>query len=386
MKVLSISTDRKILEERSSVLGAGKGTSVLDRQIEYAARMEELHVIVFSLKKLGLRPRTSGNLSIYPTNSRFRIFYFWDAYMLGRKILRDKNFVRGATVITAQDPFETGLAGFLLSLAFSLPLQIQIHTDFINPHFQGSFLNWVRSVIAYFVIPRARGIRVVSDAVKNTITKSFSSIAAVISVLPVYVDIERITNTEPDIDLKKEYPQFKFILFMASRLTPEKRIDTALYALQHIVAEYPYVGLVIAGEGAEKKKLQKLATTLGISDHIVYVGWKDDLASYYKTCNIFLLTSAYEGYGMTLIEAAAARTCIITTPVGIARQYFKNDENCFVCPVGDSQCIYANVKDLLSNNAKRELFKQKIQDTIKGMALPKEQYADMYVKILEGLL
>jgi glycosyltransferase involved in cell wall biosynthesis len=386
MKVISISTDKKILEERSPVLGEYAGMSVLERQIEYASRMEELHIIVFSLKKQRLVPRIFNNLFVYPTNSSSQFTYIWDAYVIGKKLLKEKKFSRGQTVVTTQDPFETGLVGYVLALTFSLPLQLQVHTDFVNSYFQATFVNWLRSVLAYFLIPKVKGIRVVSESIKEGLVKTFSSMDRVIAVLPVYVDIQLIINAPIKVNLHDEFPQFKFIVFMASRLTKEKNIETALYALQHIVTSHPYVGLVIAGTGPERAKLEQLATSLGVFDNVVFIGWKNDLISYYKTCNVFLVTSVYEGYGMTLIEAAAAGTCIITTPVGIAKKFFIDGENSFVCPIGDHMAIYAGLNDLLSNNAKRELFKQKIQDSIRGMASPRERYMDTYVKLLESLL
>jgi glycosyltransferase involved in cell wall biosynthesis len=52
------------------------------------------------------------------------------------------------------------------------------------------------------------------------------------------------------------------------------------------------------------------------------------------------LTSEYEGYGMTLIEALAASCPIVTTKVGIAKtDLFKDGVNSFVCPVGDVDCL-----------------------------------------------
>ena len=63
-------------------------------------------------------------------------------------------------VVTTQDPFECGLAGFLIARIFRARLHIQIHTDVMSPYFANeSTLNRVRVLIAKFLIPRASGIR-----------------------------------------------------------------------------------------------------------------------------------------------------------------------------------------------------------------------------------
>ena len=80
MKVISIGTDRKLFE---------KGSAVLARNIEYASKIDELHIVVFSLKKLRLEPFSIGNLHIYPTNSTYRFFYIFDAFRIGKQIIEN---------------------------------------------------------------------------------------------------------------------------------------------------------------------------------------------------------------------------------------------------------------------------------------------------------
>ena len=391
MRVVSIGTDRKIFEG---------GSAVLARNIEYASKMDELHIIVFSLKKLGLKPFFVGNLHIYPTNSSSRFFYIFDAIRIGKGIIGnpDVQSGRGADhgvgfgnsrniVISCQDPFETGLVGYFLRRKFGFPLQFQVHTDFLSPYFKNSFLNIIRVRIAKFLIPRAQGLRVVSSVIKESVQKHFPSLKIVSKVLPIFVDVEKIMSAEPTKDIMVDFPQFKFSILMASRLTKEKRIDVALYALKKIIGEFPQTGLIIAGEGNQRKKLESLTKKLGINNNVVFAGWQKDLISYYKTANLFLLTSEFEGYGMTLIEAGASGCPIVTTKVGIAKtNLFRNDENSLVCPVDDINCIFEAISGLIHDNTKRELFKREMQDSIKSMAITKEDYTARYVALLENLI
>jgi glycosyltransferase involved in cell wall biosynthesis len=61
---------------------------------------------------------------------------------------------------------------------------------------------------------------------------------------------------------------------------------------------------------------------LGINYSVVFEEWVpvEMLYSYYKTANLFLVTSLFEGYGMTLIEANAAHCKTVSTDVGVARE------------------------------------------------------------------
>ena len=73
MKVLSIGTDRKVFD---------KNSQVFERVLGYASKMEESHILVFTLKKEGLLKQKINNLYLHPTNSFSQWFYVWDAYWL----------------------------------------------------------------------------------------------------------------------------------------------------------------------------------------------------------------------------------------------------------------------------------------------------------------
>jgi glycosyltransferase involved in cell wall biosynthesis len=376
MKVITIGSDTKLFET---------GSVVQKRQVEYAERMEELHIVVFTTSKKFYAYRV-GNLFVYPTHSKSRYHYVFDAYRLGKKIIADNNFVRGKSVVSGQDTGESGLSAYFLSRRFRFPLQLQMHTDVFSPFFGNTFLNRMRRFLARYLIPRATGVRVVSQGIVASLHRRFPHMDTRISVLPIYVDIPDIESFTPKKDINKEFPQFNFILFMASRLTKEKNIGTAIRALADIVKKFPHVGLVIAGSGPEKSHLHSLAETLDISHNVVCIGWQDDLISYYKTANVFLLTSLYEGYGMSLVEAAASGCPIVTTRVGIAPELFENGVNASLCAVRDQKCFTSEVLRLISDNALRELYKVGVQATIRKLSVSREKYVTEYVTLLEKLL
>ncbi len=320
-----ISTDRNILKPDSEARR---------RMIEYGGLVDELHIVIFTHKKQIGRPasnlRISDNIFVYPTNSPSRWFYVFGAVKIGKGVIKNSG---GKFLVTAQDPFETGLAGHFIAKKAGAPLQLQIHTDFLLPYFnKQSFLNSIRVLIAKFLIPRADCARVVSERIKKSM-KSVSGHRPPAAILPVFIDIEKIKNAPAKINLRERYPQFDFIVLMASRLTKEKNIGMAIEAMKGVVKQFPKTGLVIVGDGPEKNKLK--AESRKLKANVVFENWADDLASYYKTSDLFLLASNYEGYGRTIIEAMAASCAVVMTDVGIAGETIKDGYNGLVVPVGD---------------------------------------------------
>ena len=242
------------------------------------------------------------------------------AYRIGKKIIKkiDKNT---SLLVTCQDPFETGLVGKRLAhLRKNSELLLQLHTDLFSPYFtKHSFLNKIRRYISKFTLSQADIVRVVSRRIADSLVERGFKPEEII-LKPIPVNTEAIKNAVPNFDLHKKFPQFKKIILMVSRLEKEKNIEMAIEAFKIANEKISDLGLVIVGSGKELKRLEKLAYKLDLSQKVAFEGWQSDLVPYYKGCDVFLNTSWYEGYGMTLVEAQAAGCRVVSTDVGVARE------------------------------------------------------------------
>lgn len=309
-KLLMISTDRKILEE---------GSAVRMRQAEYAKDWDEVHIIVFGA--IGDEAVIASNCWSYPTGSSSKLMDPFAAMRLGRFMIEK----RGITHMTCQDPFLTSMTGVALKKQFpQVNFEIQVHTDIGSPNFPYTFGNKVRKFLALNYLPKADHVRVVSNKIRDYLIEKIAIDSTKIEVRPIVVDTEKIKNAPviEGADLHKKYPQFEKIVLMASRLEREKNIESAIKAWVKVIEKMPKAGLVIVGSGSRRAFLNALAVNLKIEHEVVFVEWIDQstLYSYYKTADLFLNTSLFEGYGMTLVEAHAAGCQIVSTDVGVARE------------------------------------------------------------------
>ena len=326
MKVLMISTDRKIFEE---------GSAVRARMVDYAGLFKRLEIIVFAKKSDGFTvTEIASNCRAYPTNSFSSFSYVCGAIRLGKKLLNNGGH---DWVITCQDPFETGLAGWRLAERFGAKLNLQIHTDVFSSFFgRESLKNKIRVWLAKKLLPQADGVRVVSERIKKSL--AFLPLKTEPIVLPIFVGSKIKERGVIKIDLRQKYPQFDFVVLMASRLTREKNFQVALLALGQVVKTNSKIGLVIVGDGPERKNIEREIDRLGLTKNVILEKWNDDLSDYYQTADLFLLTSNYEGYGRTLIEAAQEGCPILTTNIGAVGEVL-DETNSLICQVGDRQCF-----------------------------------------------
>jgi len=342
MKVLFVSNDPTIFDTESS-------SRV--RMRAYATNIGELHIISPAIKNA--KEEKDGNLFLHPIRS-------WKIFRIRALALRAHGLIltHGIEVVSAQDPFEHGLAAMRAIRGTNAKLHIQVHTDFLSPWFIKSgnwrsprvrmpILNRWRRRVADIVLPSAHGIRVVSERVKKSLVERYGSRIPEPAVIPVFVD-----TIVPEQSRLPEHT-FTFALITVGRLEPEKRIEDILAALKLVAKQYPMVGLFIVGDGSERGRLERMADSLGISDKIVFLGNRKDARALMKSSQAFIQASAYEGYGRTLIEAALARVPIITTDVGIVGEVFKGYEDVLSAPVADPTALSLHIVGLIEDNAVR---------------------------------
>lgn len=310
----------------------------------YAEEIGEMHVL---LRGKEARTTTDGAITIHEV----RISRFLVPFMLQRhaRILVEKY---GIEIVSAQDPFEHGWVAMRIGKTNpNVNVHIQVHTDFLSPWFtygysKASMLNRVRAVMADIVLPQADGIRVVSERVKRSLVARYGERIPEAVVIPIAAP-ESVPQQDTVV------PPFTFTLLAVSRLESEKRVGDLLRVLAEVRKRYPETGLVIAGDGRERESLKEQARALGIDDHVRFLGSRSDVRGLMRSAHTFVQASAYEGYGVTLVEAGCASLPIVTTDVGIVGDVLLPNVHVLMAHVGDVMQIARHVTNLIEDNALR---------------------------------
>jgi glycosyltransferase involved in cell wall biosynthesis len=111
------------------------------------------------------------------------------------------------------------------------------------------------------------------------------------------------------------------------------------------------VGLIVVGEGPEQKKLKLKTNKLELEANVVFEPWNNDPISYFKTADLFAISSDYEGTSMAMIEAMAVGCPIVITEVSGTGDILKHKESGLVVPVGDTQAFKEAILYLIENRA-----------------------------------
>lgn len=127
---------------------------------------------------------------------------------------------------------------------------------------------------------------------------------------PVITGLELRRQEEP------EHPWFREhavpVLLAAGRLVRQKDFATLLHAFAR-VREQQDVRLIILGEGPERGRLTQLAQDLGITAALDMPGYTPNLYAFMQHSDLFVLSSAWEGFGNVLVEALACGCPVVST-------------------------------------------------------------------------
>ena len=347
MHVLLMSGDQKVCEA---------GSPVRARLTKYAEEVAkqggELHVLT---RASATCEDSEGPLHVHGIRAP-KVLSPWILGRFGKQLIR----AHAIDVVSAQDPFEHGLAALWAIKGTPARLHLQVHTDYLSPWFTraGIFrspqvrrpmLNRLRIRLADHVVPHASGIRVVSERIKRSMMERYGNRIPEPAVIPLPVR----TDVPPRVELPPR--PFTFTLIAVSRLEPEKRIPDLLAVVKRLREGYPSLGLVIVGDGTQRQRLEKLARSWGIADRVMFLGWRDDAWGLMQSANALIQASAYEGCQGTLLEAALAGVPIITTDVGIVGEVFVGYESVFAAPVGDPANLAALTAQFIEDSQARAL-------------------------------
>jgi len=136
-------------------------------------------------------------------------------------------------------------------------------------------------------------------------------------VLPCCVDLQRFTPAPPRPEIVQRYGLAgKRVVLSLARLAGEaKGFDHVMASLALVLREMPDALYVIAGNGHDLGRLQRLAQSLGIAEQVRFTGYVEDAdkIDLYRAASAFVLAGRAEGFGIVLLEAMACGIPVVAS-------------------------------------------------------------------------
>jgi glycosyltransferase involved in cell wall biosynthesis/SAM-dependent methyltransferase len=331
-----------------SVFQSNAPSDTLARQLRYGEiilkkRPGSRLTYVVLTSQSGAASFQRGNVTFLPVNAG-------KVWQLGRlwKSLARLHSKDAIDVLSPQDVNEPGWITLLFGKINRIPVVGQLHYNIFSSYAQDDLFGrgikgWARRRIVFMALPRFAMLRTVGQATGRQILDS--RISGNVRVVPVPVTM--LADSAPE---RVPTPGASKVIFVG-RLCHPKNLHLWLEVAKIISENSPNIEFEIIGDGPMAAELQDKCAQLGLADKVRFKGnvAYNELPSYYRDANLFLLTSSYEGFGRVVVEAYAHGIPVVAPRIAGVEDIIEDGQTGFLCQPGNANEMAGKALALLAD-------------------------------------
>lgn len=160
------------------------------------------------------------------------------------------------------------------------------------------------------------------------------------------------------------------MLLGVGRLVEQKGFDRLIWAFASIANRHPEWVLVLLGEGALRVRLERLARDLGVGLRVRLPGAVGNVGEWYQAADLYALTSRFEGFPNTLLEALAHGLPAVAVDCETGpREIVRHEVDGLLVPQNDPEALVAALDRLMSDGGLRARFAERAAEARERFAL-----------------
>jgi len=240
--------------------------------------------------------------------------------------------------------------------------------------------------VVTFSINKSDGVTTVSESLKHD-TENHFEITNEIKVIPNFIDFKRFSLKPKDHFKKAIAPNNERILIHTSNFRTVKRTSDVIKMFEKIQAKIPSK-LLMVGDGPERAYDEQLCRSLGIGEHVRFLGKQDAIEEILSVSDLFLMPSESESFGLAALEAMACKVPAITSNAGGLPELNIDGFCGYMSDVGDVDDMAKNAILILEDDDVLNRFKENAFSRAKDFDLKKilPEYINYYNEVIEKQL
>lgn len=205
-------------------------------------------------------------------------------------------------------------------------------------------LRGMDAVVSVSAAQAERVRRAGTRAARNHVIRNAVNVAPFAAPDPAYREL-----------LQKNFKLPKSVIVgAAGRLSPEKGFEVLVDAAAQIAPKRSDVGFVVFGAGPLREELQQKIAALGLADHLVLAGFREDVEKFIPHFDIAVLPSYTEGLPIFVLEALAARVPVVATAVGGTPEVVDEGKSGLLTPSGNPTALAGALLKLVDDPETRK--------------------------------
>jgi len=182
-----------------------------------------------------------------------------------------------------------------------------------------------RSLTDHFItVSKGLKDKLVSQGVpEDKITVIYNGI-----VLEEFNPVRNAANTRRKYGLDASAP----LVGVVARLHPVKGHRFFLEAAREVLQQRPDVRFLVIGDGPLRPSLEELAAQLGIAGQVIFTGFVEDIPALMSELDLLVISSLWEGFGLTAVEAMALGVPVVSSEAGGLPEVVRHGETGLLVP------------------------------------------------------
>ncbi len=236
--------------------------------------------------------------------------------------------------------------------------------------------------VVAFSINQSDGVTTVSNDLKKDTYKHFE-ITKDIQVIPNFIDFNRFSLKPKDHFKKAIAPHGERILIHTSNFRKVKRTKDVIKMFEIVQKQIP-AKLLMVGDGPERTANELLSRELGVCEHVRFLGKQDAVEEILSVCDLFVMPSETESFGLAALEAMACKVPAITSNAGGLPELNVDGFCGYMCNVGDVDCLAEKAMLILKDQKTLDFFKENALTRAEDFDLKK--ILPLYVNLYEAVI
>lgn len=307
-------------------------------------------------------------------------------------------------------PYETALTGKLVDIVKFEKLDV-LHVHYAIPHaaaavfakqilaaegikipvittLHGTDITLVGKDATYepvvsYSINQSDAVTAVSESLKQQTLEGFK-ITNDIQVIHNFIDFTKFSKQPRDHFKKAIASNGETLIAHTSNFRKVKRVEDVLSVFKIVSKQIP-AKLLLIGDGPDRINIEKNCRDLDLCDKVVFLGKLEAIEEILSVCDLFILPSEHESFGLAALEAMACEVPVISSNTGGLPELNVDGISGFTSDVGDIEGMAANALKILETEESRKFFKKSAFEHSKkfGLDVILPQYEMLYKQVIE---
>lgn len=237
--------------------------------------------------------------------------------------------------------------------------------------------------VVTFSINQSDGVTAVSEDLKRETYEHFD-VHKDIEVIPNFIDFSRFRKIDKDHFRKAIAPDGEKILIHVSNFRKVKRVGDVVLAFKKIHEKIP-AKLLLVGDGPDRSNVEMLCREMKVCDQIRFLGKQDSIEELLAVCDLFMMPSGSESFGLAALEAMACHVPVISSNAGGIPEINIQGETGFLSDVGDVEDMAEKALYILEDEGRLQQFRDNAYKQAKKFDLQNilPKYEAFYERIIE---